>query len=115
MLLADASVWIGHFRGVQPELGPLLDDGSVLMHPFVPGELACGNLKQRETVLGYLDPLPSAAVAHHTEALRVIAAWKLHGRGIGWMDSHMIASRALLSHCAANHAYVIIPGSSRLQ
>jgi hypothetical protein len=125
MVLADTSVWIGHYRGTEPELGPLLGDGSVLMHPFVLGELACGNLKQRESVLGYLNALPSAVVAQQDEVLHIIERWKLHGRGIGWTDSHLIAS-ALLSRCvlwtlderlkiAASHAGVIVRRSSRLQ
>lgn len=125
MVLADTSVWIGHFRGQEPEFGPLLVDGSVLMHPFVLGELACGNLRQRARVLGYLDTLPSAVVARDDEVLGVIATWKLHGRGIGWTDAHLIAS-ALLTKCvlwtlderlktAARHARVVTQGSSRLQ
>jgi predicted nucleic acid-binding protein len=125
MVLADTSVWIGHFRGQEPELGPLLSDGSVLMHPFVLGELACGNLKQRENVLGYLDTLPCALVAQQDEVLHIIEHWKLHGRGIGWTDVHLIAS-SLLSRCvlwtlderlkvAAGHSGVTIRRSSRLQ
>jgi predicted nucleic acid-binding protein len=125
MLLADTSVWIGHFRGEEPELGPILSDGLVFMHPFVLGELACGNLKQRERVIGYLNTLPSAVLAQHDEVLRVIAVWKLHGRRIGWTDAHLIAS-ALLSRCvlwtlderlktAASHAGVITQGPLRLQ
>ena len=118
MVLADTSVWIGHFRGQEPELIPLLSEGSVLMHPFVVGELACGNLKQRERVLDWLGTLPRAIVAQHDEALRVIATWKLHGLGIGWTDTHLIAS-ARLTNCvlwtlderlktAASHAGVIV-------
>lgn len=116
-LLADTSIWIGHFRGEEPRLGPLLLDGSVLMHPFVLGELACGNLRQRARVLAELESLPAAVTAEHTEVFNLIESWKLWGQGIGWTDAHLIAS-ALLSRCvfwtlderlkkAAHHAGVI--------
>ena len=125
MLLADTSVWIGHFRGQEPEFRTILSDGNVLMHPFVLGELACGNLNRRDSILGYLSLLPSAVLARHDEVMRLIEVWKLHGRGIGWTDAHLIAS-ALLSRCilwtlderlkiAARHTGVDTRGPSRLQ
>lgn len=98
MVLVDTSVWIGHFRGQEIRLSSLLSDGLVLMHPFVLGELACGNLPQRARVLQDLKALPSATAARDSEALRVVEELKLWGKGIGWVDAHLIAS-ALLSNC----------------
>jgi predicted nucleic acid-binding protein len=99
MVLADTSVWIGHFRGQEPGLAPLLREGLVLTHPFILGELVCGNLKKRELTLAYLNSLPSAVTAQHDEAMGIVESRKLSGLGIGWIDTHLIAS-ALLSGCA---------------
>ncbi len=68
------------------------------MHPFVSGELACGNLKSRAVILSDLQALPSAKLASHAEALQLIEDRRLWGRGLGWIDVHLLAS-ALLSHC----------------
>ena len=96
MILVDTSVWIDHFRKGDRELERLLDEGLVLGHPFVIGELACGNLKNREEILSLLSVLPSASVATHEEALRLLSDRQLPGRGLGWIDVHLPAS-ALLS------------------
>jgi predicted nucleic acid-binding protein len=96
MLLVDTSVWIDHFRQYDARLGDALEAGEVLTHPFVIGELACGHLKRRETVLGLLEQLPSAKSAEHEELLGLVESAGLKGTGIGWMDAHLLAS-ALLS------------------
>jgi predicted nucleic acid-binding protein len=98
MWLADTSVWIQHFRKGEPVLENRLSDGLVLMHPFVTGELACGNLKNRSGILWYLDVLPLAKVALDTEVLRLIEDRQFWGRGLGWVDVHLLGS-ALLSNC----------------
>jgi predicted nucleic acid-binding protein len=98
MLLADTSVWVQHFRRGEPTLADRLSEGLVLMHPFVSGELACGNLKTRAALLSSLHALPAAKSASNTEVLELIEQRKLWGRGLGWIDMHLLAS-ALLSHC----------------
>lgn len=98
MVLADTSVWIRHFRQGEPRLAGDLADGLVLMHPFVSGELACGNLKNRAAILGDLHALPAARLASDAEVRQLIEDRKLWGRGLGWVDVHLLAS-ALLSHC----------------
>jgi predicted nucleic acid-binding protein len=98
MVLVDTSVWIDHFRQGQPELARLLTGAAVLTHPFIIGELACGNLKARATILTDLSALPLVKSASHDEAVRLIDDRKLWGRGIGWIDSHLLAS-ALISNC----------------
>src|SRR5579863_4198309 len=98
MLLADTSVWIQHFRRGLPTLADRLSDGLVPMHPFVSGEPACGNLKTRAAVLSSLHALPAAKLASSTEVLQLIERRRLWGRGLGWIDIHLLAS-ALLSHC----------------
>ena len=98
IVLVDSSVWIEHFRRGEPRLQELLSDALVLMHPFVLGELPCGTMKNRSAVLGYLDALPKAVIAIHEETFSLIDGQKLWGRGIGWVDAHLIAS-AFLSKC----------------
>jgi predicted nucleic acid-binding protein len=98
MVLVDTSVWIQHFRRGEPTLADHLSEGLVLMHPFVSGELACGTLKNRGAIRSDLDALPSAKLASNTEVLQLIEDRRLWGRGLGWVDVHLLAS-ALLSHC----------------
>lgn len=97
-VLVDSSIWIEHFRKGHPRLTELLKGEVVLMHPFILGELACGNLKKRGEVLGVLAELPKAVEATHKETLDLMERRKLWGCGIGWVDTHLIAS-ALLSNC----------------
>lgn len=98
MILVDTSVWVSHLRKSEQRLAALLTEGSVLVHPFVIGEIACGNLKNRSTVLTNLQELPLALIASQSEVLQLIERHRLWGRGIGWIDAHLLAS-ALLTGC----------------
>lgn len=98
MILADTSVWIDHLRTGSTRLAALLNEGSILIHPFIVGELACGNLKSRNTVLSSLAALPHAVSATHEEALNLIENRRLSGRGMGWIDAHLVTS-TLLTQC----------------
>jgi len=95
MILVDTSVWVDHLREGAPALAAALEQGAVLTHPFVVGELACGNLKNRREVLRLLGELPGAPMATDTEALDFIERRALMGRGIGYIDIHLLASVAL--------------------
>ena len=95
MILVDTSVWVDHLREGAPALAAALEKGNVLMHPFVLGELACGNLKNRGEVLQLLDDLPVAPMATDAEVLDFIARRALMGRGMGYIDVHLLASVAL--------------------
>ncbi|MBB88180.1 MAG: VapC toxin family PIN domain ribonuclease [Xanthomonadales bacterium] len=95
MLLVDTSVWVNHLRAGLPQLETALIQGKVLMHPLVLGELACGNLKDRESLLKLLSNLPAAPRASDAEVLVFIDAHQLMGRGIGLIDVHLLASAAL--------------------
>ncbi len=95
MILVDTSVWIDHLRVGDEHLSDLLNTSQVLAHPFVIGELACGNLHNRDDVLRLLDDLPRAPVASHEEVLHFIECNKLMGQGIGFIDAHLLASTAL--------------------
>jgi predicted nucleic acid-binding protein len=98
MVLADTSVWIEHFRHGDARLTGCLSEGLILMHPFICGELACGNLKDRAAILSDLHALPHGKVASNAEVLQLIEDRRLWGRGLGWIDAHLLAS-ALLSNC----------------
>ncbi len=95
MILVDTSVWVSHLRKSEPRLAVLLTDGLVLVHPFVIGEIACGNLRNRNTVLRNLQALPLALTAGQSEVLHLIERHRLWGRGIGWVDAHLLASARL--------------------
>jgi predicted nucleic acid-binding protein len=98
VILVDTSAWVEHLRRGLPRLATLLQEGEVLIHPWVIGELACGNLRNRSQVLDLLQGLPAAMVASDTEVLLLIEREQLMGRGIGYIDAHLVAA-ALLSHC----------------
>ena len=95
MILVDTSVWIDHLRHGDAELVDALNQFQVLIHPFVLGEIACGNLQARSTVLTLLGSLPAATVATDEETLAFIEQHALMGRGIGYIDAHLCASARL--------------------
>lgn len=98
MILVDTSVWINHLRSNDQNLVRLLNKNQVLCHPFVRGELALGNLKQRETILTALDNLPQAVVAFTDEIHYFIDENALFGAGIGLVDVHLLVSAKLSDH-----------------
>ena len=95
MILVDTSVWVEHLRAGSRSLGDALHAGQVLTHPFVIGELACGNLQNRRDVLALLGRLPSAPTATQAEALEFLERRRLMRRGIGFVDVHLLASAVL--------------------
>ena len=104
MILVDTSVWADHLRGAETGLTPLLYDNQVLAHPMVVGELACGSLGNRAEVLGLLSGLPQAPVATDQEVLALIEHHRLMGRGVGYIDAHLLAAPAL---AASAHLWTI--------
>ena len=95
MILVYTSVWVQHFRDRDAILVELLEQGAALTHPFVIGELALGNLRQRELVLRMLSRLPAATVATNAEVLGFIDRNALFGRGVGYVDVHLLAATRL--------------------
>ena len=95
MILLDTSVWVDHLRNGDEMVAALLNAGQVLTHPFVIGELALGNLRQRDRILGDLQRLPRATIATDDEVLYFIAQHALFGRGIGYVDAHLLAAARL--------------------
>jgi len=97
MILPDTSVWVEHFRRGQKTLMALLEDADIVMHPFVVGELALGQLPPRAEILKELDRLPQATVADTGEVLGFIDRHRLAGTGLGYVDVHLLASSRLTS------------------
>jgi predicted nucleic acid-binding protein len=99
MVLVDTSVWVSHFRETNGGLVDLLNHGEAVCHPFIIGELACGNFKNRTNVISLLEDLPMAFPVEHEEVLAFIEARNLMGKGLGYIDVHLLAA-ALLSGVA---------------
>ena len=95
MIIVDTSVWVEHLRSASAILTELLDDGEVLGHPFVLGELALGNLRQRDDVLRMLRRIASGGQCLAREVLELIEREALFGRGIGYVDAHLLAAARL--------------------
>lgn len=95
MILVDTSVWVSHFREGNDGLVTLLTNGEVVCHPFIIGELACGHLTNRTTILSLLNALPTTVVAEPEEVLTFIENNHLMGRGLGYVDIHLLASALL--------------------
>ena len=91
MILADTSVWVDHLRRPNPEMVERLSARDILIHPFVIGELACGTLPDR-SVLQRLDELPQIVIATDDEVLSLIESNRFMGRGIGFIDAHLLTS-----------------------
>jgi predicted nucleic acid-binding protein len=91
-VLVDTSVWIDHFRQKDEHLINILEDNRVLTHPMIWGELACGHLHNRDQILSLFKNLPQASEATHDEALYCLTSHNLMGKGIGFVDLHLLAS-----------------------
>lgn len=92
MILVDSSIWIDYLRSGDIILARLLEESSVLTHPFILGELALGNLRQRAQILDDLLALPEIIPATDDEVMHFINSNRLYGKGIGYVDAHLLAS-----------------------
>lgn len=100
MILADTSVWVAHFHHPNDYLARLLDGAKIICHPFVIGEVALGDKRQRMAMLQYLSDLPRCIAATDAEVLSFITSYALFGRGIGYIDAHLLASVRITPECA---------------
>jgi predicted nucleic acid-binding protein len=95
VILVDTSVWVSHMSAGNDRLARLLEQEEVACHPFVIGELACGDLKSRDAILSLLDALPQTVVADPEEVLAFVGAHRLWGKGLGYVDAHLLAAALL--------------------
>ncbi|MGA2027021.1 MAG: type II toxin-antitoxin system VapC family toxin [Syntrophobacteraceae bacterium] len=95
MVIVDTSVWVAHLRDGNIGLETLLNEGHVAGHSFIIGELACGNLENRSEILSLLHALPMAIHAEHHEVMELIETHSLMGKGLGYIDMHLLASAFL--------------------
>jgi predicted nucleic acid-binding protein len=97
LILVDTSIWVDHFREPIEQLERLAASVLLVQHPFVTGELALGSLRERDTILAYLsEDLPRAQVASEREFLTFVIRESLAESGIGFVDSHLLASCKLM-------------------
>jgi predicted nucleic acid-binding protein len=94
-VLVDTCVWVEHFRTRNAHLMALLEDGEVLSHPLVVGELSMGCLKDRAQTLWSLARLGRPPIATDAETHQMVDARRLWGRGIQWNDARILASAVI--------------------
>jgi predicted nucleic acid-binding protein len=92
MILVDTSVWVDHLRHGNRILVDALNNGQVLMHPFVLGEISLGQLKQRATILQAMGNLPMVQIATDGEVSHLVERHRLFGLGIGYIDAHLLTA-----------------------
>ena len=95
MVIVDTSIWVTHLRQGSRQLEKLLMDAEVMCHPFIIGELACGNLKNRDEIISLLQSLPMSPTIEFDEFLFFIDKNRLMGKGIGFVDVHLLGSAQL--------------------
>jgi predicted nucleic acid-binding protein len=95
VIIVDSSLWIDHLRASSETLSALIERKEVLVHPFVIGEIALGVIRSRTTVLDALRKLPGVPVARHIDVMQLIEQYRLFGRGIGYIDTHLLAAARL--------------------
>ena len=95
MVLVDTSVWIRSLANRAPfaaELSRLLDVEEVAGHDLVYGELLIGDRGGRRTLLAAYEQMYQAPAVPHREVVAFVRHRKLHGKGVGWIDIHLLAS-----------------------
>lgn len=97
MVLVDTSVWIDFLRNDNKLLKEFLEKGEVVTHPFIIGELTCGNISKRKHFFQFIEDLPSCVESNHEEVISLIESRKLYGLGVGYVDMHILSS-AILSN-----------------
>lgn len=95
MILVDTSVWIDHFRSTAPTLVKALENGQIVCHPFVIGEVALGHMRHRAEVIALLSELPTVPVADHADVMGFIEVHALMATGVGWVDAHLLCAASL--------------------
>jgi predicted nucleic acid-binding protein len=108
MILVDSSIWIDHLSGNNLQLTDQLNGSTALMHPFILGEISCGNIKNRATVLQLLGNLALCPSATDDEVMYLIDQKRLMGLGIGFIDAHLLAS------CLIDHGTLLWTRDKRL-
>lgn len=98
MILVDTSVWVDHLRHGDATLAQLLTQGQVFIHPMIIGELACGHLQNRKQLIDLWQSLPRAVEAGHEEVLLFVESHQLMGKGIGFVDVHLLTSTRLTAN-----------------
>ncbi|MBN8553975.1 MAG: PIN domain-containing protein [Deltaproteobacteria bacterium] len=91
-VIVDTNIWINHFKNKNSVLEELLTEDRVVLHPFILGELACGNLDRRAEILELFSWLPKSEILSEEEVLSFLASEKIYGKGLGWIDVHLLGA-----------------------
>ena len=100
IVLVDTSVWIRFLSNRSPyaaELDALLSRDEVSGHEFIYGELLIGDEGGRKALLANYQQMHQAPAVPHRDVVEFVRDRRLHRRGIGWIDAHLLAS-ALVGH-----------------
>lgn len=96
MVLVDTSVWVAHFKYSEDSLIRLLQEDSVLCHPLIIAEVACGTPPSpRARTLNDMSLLSTSSIASQTEVLMMIEKHQLYGKGCGYIDIALLCSALL--------------------
>ncbi|WP_017930370.1 type II toxin-antitoxin system VapC family toxin [Robiginitomaculum antarcticum] len=99
MRLVDTSIWIDFLRGGDHALATALNQSEVYIHPYIIGELALGNMNNRDEIVSLLNGLPKAIIASQAEIIAFIDAHSIYGKGIGYVDTAVLLSAILTPGC----------------
>jgi predicted nucleic acid-binding protein len=113
-VVVDTSVWIDHFATSVPGLELLIQTKRARCHPMVLGEVTCGQLKDRRHALRWLGEIKPATIAAHEEVLAMVESLDLFGKGLGWIDAHLLASAMLSGTSLYTHDKALMAAASRL-
>src|SRR5262249_43612308 len=115
MTLADTSIWRRHLRQSLTSFQALLDSEEVGVHPFVTGELACGNLQNRDVILFSLGILEQAPIAPEIDVRHVLDSHRLWGTGLSWIDVHLLTSAAMIGWRIYSADKAMIAAATRMK
>jgi predicted nucleic acid-binding protein len=90
--LVDPSVWIDHVRASDVTLAQLIEGERVVTHEMVSGEIACGSMRNRESILGALGRMARIATVEHGVAMAPLERRGLWGRGLAWVGVSLLVS-----------------------
>lgn len=114
MILADTSVWVEHLRSRDERLEKLLLAEKITIHPFITGEIALGNLRNRQEIIVLMQSLPQVLKAEESEVLRFISDYSPAGSGVGYIGVHLLASARLSSASIWTYDTKLAEAASRL-
>ena len=91
-ILIDTAIWIEFLEKQAGAIDSLLPDATTRCHPFVIGELVVGDFGRRRSLISALHTVRHLNVVKDEDVVEFVRDKKLAGRGIGYIDCHLLAS-----------------------